>query len=546
VPRPIPPATALALVALLAACTPARPTPTPSPAPTVAVQSLPTPTADGAPRTELPVGVQVFEAEVATDALEQLRGAGVAWARTRALWKLVEPERRTPARYDWTVTDWLFGDTASAGFRNVASVYANPPWAAATECGPVAADQMDRYAALWTALVERYDGDGVDDATGSPVVRYWQVSNEADFDPTVASDETDYGGCFGNEPDAYAEQLVVAYRAAHKADPDVRIGFGPVACDRFTAASAPAGWSAPPGPFVYDFTQRALAHLYTAHAGDPDLPFLDFVSLHSYNDNGHYWDGPSRPLETELVGKVARFRAEQLAQPGVFDVRAAPIMITETGLASGPSDAYTERSEALQAMYVGQTMVRAQAAGVLAAIWYTARDNIMGDCLPPHWDWLAFGLMRSREYLEALDGRCPLHPWVESYPLDHGPATPKPAMVALATLTQALAGYTFERQLAPADTGDAAIEAYSFVRPDGRRLLAAWTTTGERLGKVGVDPVAATLTASARTLAPWTGTVIATDHLGTWRDFGGPGSPSVDVPLTEAPTYLTTDAAGAP
>jgi hypothetical protein len=53
-------------------------------------------------------------------------------------------------------------------------------------------------------------------------------------------------------------------------------------------------------------------------------------------------------------------------------------------------------------------MVRAQAVGAIAAIWYTARDNIFGDCVAPHWDWLTFGLMRSTEYAHALTSRCPL------------------------------------------------------------------------------------------------------------------------------------------
>jgi hypothetical protein len=201
--------------------------------------------------------VQVFEADIDTPALDHLRSAGVAWARTRALWKLIEPERRSPPRYDWSATDRLFSHTTAAGFRNVAGVYANPPWAAETECGPVYPEALEGYAAFWSALVERYDGDGTDDAPGSTVVRYWQVSNEVDFDPTVVSYESDYGGCFGDDPARYVEQLIAAYRAAKSADESAQIGFGPVAYDRFTAESVPAGWRAAPGPLVYDFTLRA-------------------------------------------------------------------------------------------------------------------------------------------------------------------------------------------------------------------------------------------------------------------------------------------------
>jgi len=470
--------------------------------PTAALAWTPDPLA----RTELPIGVQIFEADVDTPALDHLRGAGVSWARVRALWKVIEPERRTPPRFNWAMSDHLLGAATAAGFRNVAVVYANPPWLTERECLPVPADQLERYAAFWTALVERYDGDGRDDAPGGAVVGYWQVSNEVDYDPTAASDEGDYGGCAGHDPAAYAEQLVAAYRAAKAADPGARVGFGPVAYDRFTAASAPAGWSAPPGPFVYDFTQRALEHLYAAHAGDPALPFFDFIGLHNYNDNAHFWDGPQRPLQLELVGKVARFRAEQLGVPGVFDLRAMPVMISETGLATSPSDDWTERGEGLQAQYVVQTMVRALAADAIAAIWYTARDNIFGDCAPPHYDWLTFGLMRSGDYRAALDARCPIHPWIQDYPLD-SPATPRPALAALSALSESLQGATFERQLSPAETGSASIEAYRFRNAGGASPIVAWTTTGERLGRRGVAPVTARLVLTRDQVSPWTGAV---------------------------------------
>ncbi len=501
----------------------------------------PLPTLDPLGRTELPLGVQVFETDVDTPALEHLRGAGVAWARVRALWKVIEPEPRSPARYNWEMTDRLLGDTTAAGFRDVAVVYANPSWVTDRECLPVPAAQAERYAAFWRALVERYDGDGQDDAPNGAVVTYWQVSNEVDYDPTAASDEGDYGGCFGHDPAAYAEQLVLAYRAAKAADPRAQVGFGPVAYDRFTAGSAPPGWPAPPGPFVYDFTARAVEHLYAAHVGDPALPFFDFIGLHNYNDNAHYWDGAERPLEHELVGKIARFRAEQLAVPGVFDLRKVPILVSETGLASSPSDAWTERGEDLQAIYVGQTMIRALAADAIAAIWYTARDNIFGDCAPPHYDWLTFGLMRSGDYQREIQGRCPLHPWIDlarDYPLE-GPATPRPALDALGVLTELFQGLSFERQLTSEETGSDAIEAYQF-RGKGATLIAAWTTSGERLGKRGVAPITATLRVDAGLMRPWTGAVTVRSHLGDSVDIEAPPTElgSIDVPVGPAPRYI--------
>lgn len=516
------------LVLLATACAAPTPSPTPRPTPTVV------PTAETLGRTELPLGVQVFEDDVTTPALEHLREAGVAWARVRALWKLSEPR---PGQYDWTVTDRLFGDATAAGFRMVAVVYANPDWVTEAECRPVPPDKIERYAAFWQALVERYDGDGRDDAPEGSVVRYWQVSNEPDFDPGQAEGEGDYGGCFGDDPQRYAAQLVVAYRAAKAADPAAQVGFGPVAWDRFTADSMPPGWTAPPGPYVLDFTQRALEALYRDQAGQPDLPFCDFVGLHNYPDNAHYWDQGGR---RELVAKVAAFRESQLALPGVFDLRRLPLLISETGMPAGPSDEWTERSEALQAVYVGQTMVRALAAQALAAIWYTARDNILGDCLPPHYDWLSFGLMRSDDYLDALKRRCPNQDWVaaDTYRLDSG-ATPRPALRALAALTAALRGYSFERPLSAEETGGAAVEAYRFRGEGGRTLLAAWASDGSRLGARNAEAPSARLTVGAFALAPWNGRIRVTDHLGEAVDLGRKGDESVELGLNAAPVYVT-------
>ncbi len=491
---------------------------------------------------EPPFGVQVFESDVETPALEQLRNAGVTWARTRALWKAIEPQKHVPPRYDWAMSDRCISATTAAGFRNLVVVYTNPSWAAESECGPVRPDRLADYAAFWTALVERYDGDGDRDAPDGGEAHFWQVSNEVDFDPAAPSAEPDYGGCFGHDPVAYAEQLVVAYRAAKAADPQAQVGFGPVAYDRFTASSAPAGWTAPPGPFVYDFTQRALEYLHQTYAGDSQLPFFDFVAIHNYNDNAEQWDRP--PLR-EMLGKLASFRNEQLAVPGVYDLRARPVMISETGLPAGPSDEWTERSEELQAAYVPQTFVRSLAAGAMAAIWYTARDNIFGDCLPPHWDWSTFGLMRSGDFKAAIEERCPVRDFHLEYALS-GTADPRPALTALAVLNRLLAGSRFEGLVDAADTGCLDCEVYRFLLFDDRPALVAWATNGQRLGKRGVPAPSARLRVEGSLLAPWSGVVAVTDHLGQERLLGRPGQESIQVELEVAPVYLTLPATPTP
>ncbi len=531
---------AFGLLAVLVACRPGQAVPSPAPGPTDAVVAQGTagfarPLAeDRWWPAELPIGVQLFEADVETPALDHLRNAGIAWARARALWKAIEPEHQVPPRYDWQMSDRLLGATTAAGFRNVVVVYANPPWAADSECGPVRPERMADYAAFWSALVERYDGDGEADAPEGAVAHIWQVSNEVDFDPTAVSAEADYGGCFGNDPAAYAEQLAVAYRAIKAADPGAQVGFGPVAYDRFTVASAPPGWTGSPGPFVHDFTQRALEHLYRHHPADKQLPFFDFVAIHNYNDNADQWDRP--PLR-EMLGRISAFRNEQLALPGFYDLRRMPLVVSETGLAASPSDEWTERSEALQAAYVAQTFVRAMAVGAVAAIWYSARDSNFGDCVPPHWDWLTFGLMRSADFRLAIEERCPLR----DFHLDYRAASsaePRPALTALAVLARQMRGARFEGLVEAAATGCADCEVYRFRLADDRPSLVAWATNGQRLGRRGLPAPTARLRIDESMLAPWSGWLAVTDHLGGERVVAQADDGAVELDLGVAPVYL--------
>lgn len=79
----------------------------------------------------------------------------------------------------------------------------------ADKCAPTAAAITD-YAAYVGALVERYDGDGVQDAPGSPVVHAWEIWNEPNnaifWRPTPNAA-------------AYAQLLSAAYTAAKQSNP---------------------------------------------------------------------------------------------------------------------------------------------------------------------------------------------------------------------------------------------------------------------------------------------------------------------------------------
>ncbi len=335
-------------------------TPSGSPAASATPRPSPSPTAT---RPANLLGVQAFEADFTALSRGLADQAGAGWLRTRALWAGIEPTDSSPRRREWGMSDSMISLAAARGLRPVVVVYTAPEWAAGRRCGPVDKVPLARYQEFIQALVERYDGDGAADAPGSPVVRYWEIGNEPDLAESVRGAE-DYGSCFGDEPAVYAAHLRAAWLGARAADPQARVIFGPVAYDRFH--NGPAGFG-PAGPFNYGFVRETLEALYDAHGQEAGWPFFDLMAFHNYNDFRNNWDGADGE-QPEIIGKAAHLRAQQLVLPGKFDLSAMPLFVSEVGLPSGPSDSWTERSEAYQAAYVGQVTARAAAAGVQGAV----------------------------------------------------------------------------------------------------------------------------------------------------------------------------------
>ncbi|MFQ5460882.1 MAG: hypothetical protein ACE5EL_08820, partial [Anaerolineae bacterium] len=329
--------------------------------------------------------------------------------------------------------------------------------------------------------------------------------------------------------------LEVAYRAAKSADPSTTVVFGAVAYDRYTSATAPAGWKAPPGPFNGHFTREVLADLEGREGGPVRPRPFDAVSVHNYNDNAHFWDGGGR---REVVARLSAFRRDELDAGGVSPV--VPVIVSEVGLATSPSDQWTERNPSHQAAYLVQTMIRGVAAGAELTVWYTARDNLTGDCAPPHYDWLTFGLMPSEQVAAAL-AACPGQNWAPEYvdssaDLD---AALRPAFTALSVLLDVAGRSTYDRNLTAEETGDGQIEAYRLRDGQNRAYLVAWAEGGNRLGARSEAPPAGNLRLDANVIPEWTGVVSRIDAFGVPSRLGRPGGESVTLTVGETPVYLT-------
>ncbi len=160
---------------------------------------------------------------------------------------------------------------------------------------------LTQFTSFVGALVERYDGDGSNDAPGSPKVEYWEFYNEPD-----AGICTRHAGAIGKE---YA-QMLAPYIQREKLQ---------IRMQKCCWAELPTtGLRIKNGPFVREFLDDVLEN-----GGGPHF---DIMNFHQYPPFAANWGAPNGP---GLVEKTRAIRAK-LTEYGLDK----PIMITESGMHS--------------------------------------------------------------------------------------------------------------------------------------------------------------------------------------------------------------------
>ena len=281
---------------------------------------------------------------------EQLSDLDNRTIRVNVFWRSAEPINTSPENFQWSETDSrLAGALAeNGGYTIIATVEDAPEWAAPKPDGPLYPDNpaqnlyaYDEMAEFMAALVERYDGDGKDDAPGNPVVRYWEMYNEPDATNTGALAVARWGE-FGAE---YAHMLSKVYPAVKSASPKAQVVFGGIAYDWFEEAG---------GPFVRSFFDDVMV----AGGG----AFFDIMCLHSYRAFSSDW--------TDNEG-VALLEKTKVLRDKLFlyGYRNKPFFVTEAGWHSGP-----DSSHASQSSHVVQLFTQAKAADISMLTWWTMWD----------------------------------------------------------------------------------------------------------------------------------------------------------------------------
>lgn len=332
------------------------------------------------------------------------RALGVAWAREELSWGNIE--RSAKNRWDWNPFDDRLRATAAAGYGIVGMLLTTPAWARVADCN----ERINRFAAAgittqdyWCppadpadfadyvrTVVERYDGDGVNDAPGSPRVAVWQIGNEPNAWET-----------WPGSPAEFAAMALAGYAAAKAADSTAIIAMG--------------------GLYVFDGIwdsgvghQDGLRFLDQALAARPELwHAFDALAIHPYmpdvapdqpgvyglvtywgrlttarrwlDERSARYGGPPKPLWISEVGwstctpdqfdcYVGGARvAEAFAPPRVYYPRASADLRPAATLAS-----LIGKTEAQQANYLVRAHGLALAHGVQHLSWFQLEDKFDG------------------------------------------------------------------------------------------------------------------------------------------------------------------------
>lgn len=156
-----------------------------------------------------------------------------AWARPHPgpfVWNTTE---KTPGSYEWSAVDQQVRQWQNNRVAVLATIWPFAAWDQLTchstqpqASGTVFRDLPSRlyapcdqqaYTRWLTALVDRYDGDGVNDMTGLQYpIRHWEVANEPELQGSPQSDMT----FFQEGPQVYLELLQASYAAIKAADPN--------------------------------------------------------------------------------------------------------------------------------------------------------------------------------------------------------------------------------------------------------------------------------------------------------------------------------------
>lgn len=277
----------------------------------------------------------------------RLDDLGIRWVRlsgpSGVVWDADEPKK---GKYNWSRVDSSISLFYKHNINMVVTILCFNKWdqgiGMLKEPGiPVKKlpKHLMGYQSFLKRVVERFDGDGIEDAPGSPIVKYWQIENEPD------------GIEWKDTPKNFATLVKVSHKAIKESNPSAKIVL--------------AGMTTPEG--YYKFYAPMLDELEKMKE-KPDEKIFDIVDIHWTVDSG----GDYRSIRGHKMEVLIANLNNKLNSLGYKDV---PIWITEMSSYSGkpmtpPSGIiYKEKSEAEHAADLIKSYIYPLSLGIKKIFW---------------------------------------------------------------------------------------------------------------------------------------------------------------------------------
>jgi hypothetical protein len=252
------------------------------------------------------------------------------------VWDLIEKQKGV---YDWSASDFVMTNGYGTGAKLFATVSAQNSLEGTTPGTGQLPRDMSWYLDFLKKAAERYDGDGQDDAPGSPKIDVIQIGNEVD------------GPAFWQDtPENYALLLKESYKAIKSVAPDIKV--------------AMAGTATPWG--FNSFYKPVLAELNRLQDGPGDR-YFDIFDLHW---SGQFpGDNDYAAITLDKTYELGAYIADIHAELEAIGYDNIPIYITEMSDYSDSPAGYPNHTESYHAAAVVKRYLYALSRGVSKIFW---------------------------------------------------------------------------------------------------------------------------------------------------------------------------------
>lgn len=290
-----------------------------------------------------PFGIGITELTHAEQDLSEINNIGVRWIRAMGragmAWDFVEESKGV---YNWSTRDELANLWQKQKLHVLWTIEGFNKWDQGVDRpNHKVPRDMDSYVKFISKAAERYDGDGIDDAPGSPIVNYWQVGNEIN------------GRLWRDEPQKYVEYLRRTYLAIKSANPNAKI--------LLAGATSPQG---------FDSYYTEVLNLLSKYGEK----YFDIIDIHWYGTAAEFRTYENKIGEKTLVSSPEVIQ-KILTKLKIYGYRDIPVWFTEIGTHNNKAAGnFPNQTEKEQAVSLIKRYVYQVSHGIKKLFWYSMTE----------------------------------------------------------------------------------------------------------------------------------------------------------------------------